>query len=130
MPNATGVMACGPYRIPRVSVDSMGVVTNTSPTIAYRGAGRPEAAVMFERLIDLAARELDRPDRAAAAQPARGRGLSVHHSDRLQYDSGDYRRALDIALDAIDYDGVRRQQQSRRSSAHRRSASVSRCTWT
>ena len=58
MPNATGVMACGPYRIPRVAVDSMGVVTNTSPTIAYRGAGRPEAAVMLERLIDLAAREL------------------------------------------------------------------------
>ena len=128
MPNATGVMACGPYRIPRVSVDSMGVVTNTSPTIAYRGAGRPEAAVMLERLIDLAAREL-------GIDPIELRRRNLLEVDDfpyttptgLQYDSGDYRRALDIALEAIDYDGVRRRQQSRstvRAGARRRCRGV------
>ena len=114
MPNATGVMACGPYRIPRVSVDSMGVVTNTSPTIAYRGAGRPEAAVMLERLMDLAAREL-------GIDPIELRRRNLLEVDDfpyttptgLEYDSGDYRRALNVALEAIDYDGVRSQQQSR-----------------
>jgi carbon-monoxide dehydrogenase large subunit len=114
MPNATGVMVCGPYRVTKASVDSMGVVTNTSPTIAYRGAGRPEAAVMLERLLDLAAREL-----AIDPIELRRRNL-LHTSDfpyttptGLRYDSGDYRRALDIALDAIDYHSVRRQQQGR-----------------
>ena len=114
MPNATGVMACGPYRVPKVSVDSMGVVTNTSPTIAYRGAGRPEAAVMLERLIDLASREL-------GLDPIELRRRNLLHAadfpyttpTGLRYDSGDYRRALDIALDAIDYDEVRRAQSAR-----------------
>jgi carbon-monoxide dehydrogenase large subunit len=111
MPNATGVMVCGPYRVPKVSVDSMGVVTNTSPTIAYRGAGRPEAAVMLERLIDLGSREL-------GIDPIELRRRNLLHADDfpyttvtgLRYDSGDYRRALDIALEAIDYAGARRAQ--------------------
>ena len=111
MPNATGVMVCGPYRVPKVSVDSMGVVTNTSPTIAYRGAGRPEAAVMLERLLDLASREL-------GIDPIELRRRNLLHAGDfpyttptgLRYDSGDYRRALDLALDAIDYDAVRRAQ--------------------
>ena len=114
MPNATGVMACGPYRIPRVSVDSMGVVTNTSPTIAYRGAGRPEAAVMLERLIDLAARELRiDPIDLRLRNLLEVADFPYTTPTGLQYDSGDYRRALSVALDAIDYDGVRREQQSR-----------------
>jgi carbon-monoxide dehydrogenase large subunit len=118
MPNATGVMVCGPYRVPKVSVDSMGVVTNTSPTIAYRGAGRPEAAVMLERLLDLAARELD-------IDPIELRRRNLLHADDfpyttptgLHYDSGDYRRALDIALAAIDYEGVRARQRTQSASA-------------
>jgi carbon-monoxide dehydrogenase large subunit len=118
MPNATGAMACGPYRIPRVSVHSMGVVTNTSPTIAYRGAGRPEAAVMLERLIDLGARELG----IDAIELRRRNLLEVADfpyttPTGLRYDSGDYRRALSVALEAIDFDGVRHQQQVRPASA-------------
>ena len=118
MPNATGVMACGPYRVPRVSVASMGVVTNTSPTIAYRGAGRPEAAVMLERLIDLAARELHiDPIELRRRNLLEVADFPYTTPTGLQYDSGDYRRALDVALEAIDYDTVRRQQQSRPASA-------------
>ena len=113
MPNATGVMVCGPYRVPKVSVDSMGVVTNTSPTIAYRGAGRPEAAVMLERLLDLASREL-------GIDPIELRRRNLLHAGDfpyttptgLRYDSGEYRRALDIALDVIGYDAVRRSQRT------------------
>lgn len=118
MPNATGAMACGPYRIPRVSVDSMGVVTNTSPTIAYRGAGRPEAAVMLERLMDLASRELGiDPIELRRRNLLEVADFPYTTPTGLKYDSGDYRRALSVALDAIDYAGVRREQQTRSSSA-------------
>lgn len=109
MANATGVMATGPYRIPKYSVTATGVVTNTSSTIAYRGAGRPEAAVMLERIIDLAARELgiDRVE-------LRRRNLIAPDefpytaASGLRYDSGDYGHALDVALDAIGYHDFRR----------------------
>ena len=62
-----GLMLSGPYNIPAVKEDVYGVYTNTTPVEAYRGAGRPEATFMLERLIDLLAHELgDRPGRGPA----------------------------------------------------------------
>jgi carbon-monoxide dehydrogenase large subunit len=118
MPNATAVMACGPYRIPKVAVDARGVVTTTAPTIAYRGAGRPEAAYLLERSIDRAARTL-------GLDPVALRRRNLLTPDQfpyatptgLTYDSGDHGRTLDRALELIGYDAVR-AEQARRRDAH------------
>jgi carbon-monoxide dehydrogenase large subunit len=109
------MMTSGVYAIPKIDVRPMGVFTNTAPTGAYRGAGRPEAAALVERSMDLLARELDLdpvalrrrnfipPDRFPYASPT-----------GVTYDSGEYERALDVALQAVDYDGLRREQAARR----------------
>ena len=89
-------------------------MTNTSPTIAYRGAGRPEAAVMLERLIDQGARRLGVDPielrRRNLLQPG---DFPYESPTGLVYDSGDYGRALTIACDAIGYDDLRRSQGTR-----------------
>src|SRR5207245_902872 len=59
LPGLTRMMACGVYRIPRVQFRSRCVLTNTTPVGAYRGAGRPEAAALIERAMDMVADELD-----------------------------------------------------------------------
>jgi carbon-monoxide dehydrogenase large subunit len=89
----------GCYDIPAVDVESLGVVTTKVPTGPYRGAGRPEAAFVIERLVDLAAAKL-------SLDPVELRRLNVVAPDRfpyetplgLTYDSGDYGGALDAVL--------------------------------
>src|SRR5207249_3665366 len=58
MPTTTGEMLGGVYRIPKVAYRGRCVVTNTTPIGAYRGAGRPEAAALIERAVDLVADEV------------------------------------------------------------------------
>src|SRR5204862_6660090 len=80
--------------------------------------GRPEARVILERLIDLAARELGiDPIELRKRNLLEVADFPYTTPTGLQYDSGDYRRALDVALDATDYSGVRRAQQARARSA-------------
>ena len=77
----------GVYAIPAVFMDVRGAFTNTVPIDAYRGAGKPEANYLIERLIDIAARRLGvRPGRVAPAQPDRRIPLSqrARHHDRLR----------------------------------------------
>ena len=89
----------GCYDIPAVDVESLGVVTTKVPTGPYRGAGRPEAAFVIERLVDLAAAEL-------RIDPVEVRRRNVVPPNRFPYetplgftyDSGDYEGALDAAL--------------------------------
>lgn len=111
----TLVMSSGAYRIPNLVTDVYGVMTNTTPTGPYRGAGRPEAAYMIERLIEEIARvtgidpiELRRrnfiPSEAFPYRSATG----------VVYDSGDYERALDVALERLDYSAALQQVQSLR----------------
>ncbi|MGC2176057.1 MAG: molybdopterin cofactor-binding domain-containing protein, partial [Acidimicrobiales bacterium] len=59
LPFMTRVMVSGPYDIPKAEFASVSVVTNSTPTTAYRGAGRPEATAAIERSMDLFAREID-----------------------------------------------------------------------
>jgi aerobic carbon-monoxide dehydrogenase large subunit len=67
IPYFTKRMTAGPYQIPEIEFTSRSVVTNTTPTHAYRGAGRPEATMTLERLMDMLAAELDtRPCRGTA----------------------------------------------------------------
>jgi carbon-monoxide dehydrogenase large subunit len=96
----------GQYAIPQIYAEVKAVFTNTVPVDAYRGAGRPEATYVVERIVDLAAREL-------GMDPAEFRRLNFVPKDAfpyqtavaLQYDIGDYEASLDEALSAADYAG-------------------------
>jgi len=109
------------YHVPAVSMHGRAVVTNTSPTTPYRSAGRPEVMFVIERLIDLAARrhgfdrvELRRRNLVpSSAMPYRN-GFGV------LYDSGDYRAALDRAVELADWAGFeRRRAEARRRGRYR-----------
>jgi aerobic carbon-monoxide dehydrogenase large subunit len=104
-------MLTGCYRIPNIHVDTLGVLTNTSRVDTYRGAGRPEATYLIERMVDQLARELGidpaeirrRNFIPKNAFPYQSPGLFV-------YDSGDYERNLDMALDLVGYEKLRQEQ--------------------
>ncbi len=106
-----GLMLSGVYRIPAIREDVYGVFTNTTPVDAYRGAGRPEATFLVERMVDLLARELgmDPADlRRKNFIPPFTDGYTV--ATGLVYDSGNYEAALDRAMAMVDYAGLRKQQ--------------------
>jgi carbon-monoxide dehydrogenase large subunit len=115
MPVMTVQMLCGPYRIQRVEGHTRTVATNTSPIGAYRGAGRPEASWLLERMIDLLAGEL-------GLDPAEVRRRNLLPPDAFpydtaagaRYDSGDYAAALDRALEVAGYQRLRAEQAERR----------------
>lgn len=115
LPFMTGRMLTGTYDIPQAAMSARGVVTNTVPTVAYRGAGRPEAAAAIERMVDLFAAEI-------GMDPAEVRRRNLVSADRFPYttamgtvyDSGNYPEALELALAAADYDALRAEQARRR----------------
>ncbi len=94
----------GPYVIPAIYAEVKAIFTNTVPVDAVRGAGRPEATYLLERLVDKAARELgiDRVEirRKNLIQPDQ---FPYQTPVALQYDIGDYPATLDLALQAVDY---------------------------
>ena len=103
----------GPYEIPHYSFTCTGVFTNTTPTDAYRGAGRPEATFVIERTMDALAAELGmdplelRRKNFISEFPATlASGLTI--------DSGDYHGALDKLLERLDLDGIKADQAARR----------------
>ena len=101
-----GTLLAGVYTTPAVYVEVRAVFTNTVPVDAYRGAGRPEAAYLLERLVDRAAREtgLSQVDiRRKNFIPSDA--FPYQTPVALQYDSGDYDATLDQALKAADVDG-------------------------
>ncbi len=110
----------GPYRNQELDVHIAGVFTNKTPTDAYRGAGRPEATYMLERMMDLLAAELGLDPievrRRNLIQPEQ---FPFTSATGLTYDSGDYQAALDKALAAVDYEGWRREQAARRQAGER-----------
>jgi carbon-monoxide dehydrogenase large subunit len=111
----TKMMAQGVYHIPNIAFDVAIVVTNTTPIGAYRGAGRPEAAAFLERIVDMAADELEIDPaeirRKNFIQPEEFPLTTVMGAD---YDSGDYEGALNEALRIADYAALRREQAVRR----------------
>jgi carbon-monoxide dehydrogenase large subunit len=113
-------MSQGVYRIPKLGYDVAVALTNTTPVGAFRGAGRPEAAALLERMMDLAASEL-------GADPVELRRRNLLRPDEFPYetavgttyDSGDYESTLDAALRLADYQGLRAEQTRRRESGSR-----------
>jgi carbon-monoxide dehydrogenase large subunit len=110
-----GLMYSGAYTIPNIHGTIFGVYTTTTPVDAYRGAGRPEATYLIERLVDLYAREI-------GMDPVDVRRKNLIPKDKfpytvatgITYDSGDYEPALDTALAALDYKGFRAEQAKAR----------------
>jgi aerobic carbon-monoxide dehydrogenase large subunit len=115
LPFMTRTMLTGVYAIPDAEFRATSVVTNTTPTVAYRGAGRPEAAAAIERAVDLFAAEI-------GMDPAEVRRRNFIANDAFPYktrmgttyDSGNYGGALDLALEAAGYETLRAEQRSRR----------------
>jgi carbon-monoxide dehydrogenase large subunit len=111
----TYIMATGVYTVPRLNYAGVAALTNTAPVGAFRGAGRPEAAAMIERVVDVAADEL-------GIDPVEIRRRNLIQPDAfpyrtltgLTYDSGDYDLPLREALRIADYDGLRAEQARRR----------------
>jgi aerobic carbon-monoxide dehydrogenase large subunit len=120
LPELTRMMACGVYAIPRADVEDLCVLTNTTPLDAYRGAGRPEAAAMIERAMDLLADELGM-DRVALRRKNLIPPFDRTHETvtEAKYDVGNYERSLDVALKAAGYDDLRSEQAERRARGDR-----------
>jgi carbon-monoxide dehydrogenase large subunit len=96
----------GVYRTPHIHVEAQGIYTHTQPTAPYRGAGRPEATFAIERIIDVAARELG-IDRVALRRRNLIRREEMPFKTGLvyTYDSGDFEKNIELALEAADWAG-------------------------
>jgi carbon-monoxide dehydrogenase large subunit len=107
----------GPYRIRDAAFDGRAVVTNKTPHAPYRGAGRPEAVFVMDRLLDMLAREvgldpaeLRRRNLVRPDEMPYDLGMLYRDGNPLVYDGGDFPDALARALRAADYDAVRAAQ--------------------
>ena len=115
VPPLTGLMSSGAYAIPRISGEVIGVFTNKAPTDAYRGAGKPEAAFLIERSVDLLAQELGLdPVEIRRKNLIAEQAFPYRTATGLDYDSGRYAHVLDRAIELADYDDLRRQQTAER----------------
>ncbi|MEL6891620.1 MAG: xanthine dehydrogenase family protein molybdopterin-binding subunit [Actinomycetota bacterium] len=108
-------LASGPYDIPNVDVSTVSVATNTVPVGAYRGAGRPEAAHIVERMIDAFAAEIGMdPAEVRRKNFVRPDAFPFTNASGTTMDSGEYESALDAVLAHVDYDELRAEQARRR----------------
>ncbi len=120
LPYMTRMMTTGVYEMGDVEFSAVSVVTNTTPLVAYRGAGRPEAAAALERMVDVFATEID-------LDPAEVRRINLLPPDVFpfttptgtEYDSGDYAKALDLVLATAGYQELRAEQAARRATGDR-----------
>ena len=115
IPGATLAMIPGTYRFERAGGRARAVVTNTAPVGAFRGAGRPEAAALLERAIDMAAAELHLdPVDLRRRNLVAGDAFPFTSATGMRYDSGSYVACLDAVVDALDLSALRADQRQRR----------------
>ena len=111
IPTLTNLMIVGCYKIPNVQIELVGVLTNKMATDAYRGAGRPEATFIIERMVDLAAAAVGMDTKDIRfknfPQPTE---FPLEVPTGIIYDSGNYQESFNKALGIVDYDGLRAQQ--------------------
>jgi carbon-monoxide dehydrogenase large subunit len=116
----------GPYRVPAYRAHADNVVTHKTFIAAYRGAGRPEAAFVLDRLLDRAARvlgmdpaELRRRNLVRVDEMPYRSGLAYRDGVAIAYDPGDYVAGFDLLLQRLDYTGWRKRQHERRGARRR-----------
>jgi len=115
IPTLTMLMLNGTYNIPAIRAELTEVFTNKMPTDAYRGAGRPEGTYFVERGMDMVARHLN-------MDPAEVKRKNFIQPDQFPfatqmgavYDSGDYEKALDLALKNANWEGMKRERDAAR----------------
>ena len=130
LPYLTRLMAAGTYAIPRVECTFTSVTTNTTPVIAYRGAGRPEACAALERAVDLFAAEIGMDAAEVRRRNVVARFEEPHKTPMgAVYDCGDYGGALERALAAAGYDGLRAEQARRRATHDVRALGIGVCSY-
>ena len=121
-----GTLLSGVYVIPAIYVEVQSVFSNTVPVDAYRGAGRPEASYLLERLVEKAAREtgIDRVElrRKNIIPPE---AFPYQTPVALQYDVGEFEKCLDLALEKIDYAGFEKRRDEAKSRGMLRGLGVS-----
>ena len=105
----------GTYRTPAIYVEATGVFTNTNPVRPYRGNGRPEAAFIMERMVELAARELSidsaelrRRNYVKPSEMPFKTGLT------FTYDCGEFEKNMDLAMDLADFNGIDKRRKEAR----------------
>ena len=117
VPLLTAVNIPGPYKVPNYNVECEVVYSNTAPTAPVRGAGRPQACYVCERLLDAASREMN----IDAAELRRRNLIQAHEypyelgfisrdGTKRKYDSGDVPALMERALEMLDYDARRKEQ--------------------
>ena len=111
----------GPYRVPTYRATADNVLTHKTFLAAYRGAGRPEAAFVLDRLLDRAARasgldpvELRRRNLIRPGEMPYASGLSYRDGVPISYDAADYVTAFDRMIERLDYRAWRKEQEARR----------------
>ena len=114
-PPLNAVQRCaGPYAIPDMDVEGLGVITNKPPTGPYRGAGGPEGAFFMERTVDLIAKDLGLdPVAVRRKNLIPNSAFPYKTATGLTYDSGNYGPALDRALELSEYSHFRQVQKER-----------------
>jgi len=130
LPLLTQMMSVGVYEIPKVRFDGKTVLTNNTTVGAYRGAGRPEATQLIERVLDVAADQI-------GMDPAEIRRVNFMQPDTFprttitgaNYDSGEYENALDAALAASGYTDLRAEQAARRAAGDRKQMGIGLSTY-
>lgn len=126
----TYMMSQGVYRIPAIAYDVAAAVTNTTPVGAFRGAGRPEAAALLERIMDIAADELAiDPAEIRRRNFLRPEDFPVTTTVGTTYDNGDYDKVLTEALRLADYDALRAKQAERRARGDHRQLGIGLSTY-
>jgi carbon-monoxide dehydrogenase large subunit len=117
LPHNIASHARGVYAIRHFLAEGLAVITNKTRNTPVRGAGRPEATFVLDRLIDMAAHHLDldpveirRRNLIAAAEMPYDMGMLYRDGNPLIYDSGDFPDQMDVALETADYDALRRFQ--------------------
>jgi carbon-monoxide dehydrogenase large subunit len=110
-----GLMLSGTYKIPSIQCDVIGALTNTVMVDAYRGAGRPEATYLVERMVDIVAGELGMdPAEVRRKNLIPAEDFPFTTATGVTYDSGNYLPTFEKALQAIGYDHFRRGQEDER----------------
>src|SRR5437764_15022515 len=117
IPTRSTDLISGLYTTPAIAINVKGVCTNTVPVCAYRGAGRPEASYLIERLVDAAARELNMtPDRIRRINLIPEKAIPYTSPTKLTFDSGEFEKIMDAAMEKADWNGfkARRKESAKR----------------
>ncbi len=126
----TQTMIQGVYDIPKIRYHARSVATNTPVTAAYRGAGRPEATQLLERVIDVAADELGMdPTEIRRINFLQPEDFPLTTHGGANYDCGEYEKSLDAVIEAADYPALLAEQAKRRESGDTKQLGIGVCAY-